>query len=422
MYIYNDSNYLIRSIGAQWKKDSETELHLENISMYDIFTNYVKVYLILSHTDIEGTFFVDLDQLRLEFSNSGMTLNELLVFLDNRTLEYVDSIPSTSIKYARYGDAVRAKYKINTTIIGSQLPDNYPQKDKKDLVIERPVINGHLTDVTLLHTHCLISVNGYYHITDTDGIKTYVPEGGSTLHKSNNNQLGILSFLDVGAIKKVPIDINSIFGQTEESPLSEKVMFSVDEDLDNKSYILVLGGYLIFPIDTVFWRNGVSSFALDLNKIPYVERLYESSLYIKLDDLELTEQITGDNVYSYPELWSDDVIKKYMTLSQSYLVVVDIPYLFTEKMFIKKTNLPGMFISYQDPIQPLVVSYGKVAEYWKTYEDGQWSVTVNDSFLRNYIISTQTDDHLIGVNNNMLPTRPFDHSRGYLLNIYGHQG
>lgn len=419
MYVYSDSVFLIRSVGAQWQKDSETTVDLKTKSIYDIFNTYVKVYLILTHTSLVGTYYVDLDTLKVEFSSSPMTLEELLVFLDNRTLEYVDTIPTTAIKYAKYGDAIRAKYKINTTIIGMELPDNYPETEKVDLVISRPSIP---TDLSLLHSHCLISINGYYHSTDTDGEKSYVYEGGKTMRKSKVNHLGILSFLDVGQLTKISLDPTRILPMDIGDTLKDKIVFSVDADLTNKSYFLVLGGYLIFPSENTFWQNGVNTFALDLNKLPYVERLYESSLYMDLSALELSEQIIGDNVYSMPELLSDDVIKKYMTLSQSFLVIVDIPYLNTESIYLRKSNMPGMFTAYQDPVYPLVVTYGKVAEYWKTFEDGYWSVTVADSFLRNYIISEQPTTDLIGVNDHLNPNKPFFHSRGFLLSIYGHNG
>jgi len=106
-----------------------------------------------------------------------------------------------------------------------------------------------------------------------------------------------------------------------------------------------------------------------------------------------------------------------MTLSQSFLVLVDTPNLVTNKIELRHSQLPGMFTAYQDPVYPLLVNYGKVGEYWKTHEDGYWSVTVQDSFLRNYILSQQPIYHLPNITNNLLPSKPFWHSRGYLLEI-----
>lgn len=417
MYVYSDSVYLTRSVGSQWQKDSVTEVHLETKSIFDIFANYSKIYLILTNNMVAGITYVDMDIFKEQYSSSSLTLSELLVLNGDNTLEYVDSIPDTTIKYAKYGDAFRAKYKIDTTIIGVSLPDNYPEEDKKDLVLQRPLYN---TDMTTIHSHCLVSVNGYFHMTDTDGTKAYVYEGGNTLHKSKLNALGILSFLDIGQLTKIQLDPTRILAEADDGFLKDKIIFSVEQDLTNKSYMLVLGGYLIFPSFNTFWQSGENTFSLDLNKLPYVERIFESDLYLDLSHLELSDQILGDHVYSAPELWSDETIKKYMTMSQSYLVLVDIPNLYTEKIFLKNSNTPGFFTAYQDPTLPLFINYGKIAEYWKTFEDGYWAVNVNDSYLRNYIITQQNIQNSIGINDHLDPTKPFTYSRGYLLNIYGY--
>lgn len=412
MYNFVGSVCLSRSIGSQWH-----DVDLSNILVFDIYATYSKVFLVLYNDVLVSDVYVDLDTLKAEFSSYNDTLANLLVFLANRTLPTVSSLPSTTIKVAKYSDAIRSNYKVNITKIGVVTPDNYPDSEKHDLEITRP---NYATDLQLIHDHCLVSVNGYYHMTDADGVKAYVYKGGDTMRKSRSNHLGILSFLDMGVLTKIPIAPANITGQTLDSPLKDKIYFSVDENLDNKSYILVLGGYLVFPSENIFWRNGDNSFALDLNNLPYLERIYESRLYMDMSGLELTEQIINPDVINAPEAWSDRVIKNYLTLSQSYLVLVDTPNLLTNKINLRHSSLPGMFTAYQEPVYPLVVSHGKVAEYWKVLEDGHWAVNVQDSFLRNYVLSQQPGSILENINSNLEPNRPFFHSRGYLLEIQGY--
>ena len=409
MYNLVNSIAISRTIGSQWH-----EVDLSNASVYDVYSVYSKVYLILQNDALPNEVYVDLDSLRYEFSSYSGTMSELLIELGNRTLVTVDSIPSDTIKVAKYSDAIRSQYKIDVTKIGVVIPENYPESELHDLVITRPKYD---TDLSLVHSHCLVSVNGYYHMTDTDGSKAYVNKGADTMRKSGSNHLGMLSFLDIGELTKVKLNPDNILGQTDTSPLSEKIIFSVEEELDDKSYILVLGGYLVFPSDNIFWRNGTHSFTLDLNKLPYLERLYESNNYLDLTDLELTEQTINPDAINIEEVWSDRVIKNYMTLSQSYLVIIDTPNILTNKIHLRHCSMPGMFTAYQDPVYPLMVGHGKVAEYWKVAEDGFWSVTVQDSFYRNYIISNQNSAILENVNNNLVPNKPFYHSRGYLLEI-----
>lgn len=58
-----------------------------------------------------------------------------------------------------------------------------------------------------------------------------------------------------------------------------------------------------------------------------------------------------------------------------------------------------------------------MAEYWKTKEDGQWSVTVRDSFLRNFVLSSRPDHSLQVASPAGVPCQTFYHSRGYMMQI-----
>lgn len=412
MYSFVNSVCLSRSIGSQWH-----EIDLSDILMFDIFTTYSKVYLILSNPNIVGDVFVDLDTQRTEFSSYQGTLSEWLTYLDTRTLPTVPVIPSTVVKSAKYSDAIRSGYKVNLTKIGVVTPDNYPASELHDLVISRPTFS---TDLSLIHSHCLVSVNGYYHMTDTDGSKAYVYKGADSQRKSRVNHVGILSFLDIGALTKVKLNKDLIYPQQSTAPLSERIYFDITQDLTNKSVFLILGGYLVFPSENVFWQSGEHTFALDINQIPYPQRIYESSHYLDLTDLGLTDLHINPEAINTDELYSDRVLKNYLTMSQSFLVIVDKPNLITNKIHLRHAHLPGMFTSYQDPTLPLIVNYGKVAEYWKTFEDQHWSVTVEDSFFRNFVLSEQPIYQMQTLNGNMLPNQPFWHSQGHLLEILGY--
>jgi hypothetical protein len=127
-----------------------------------------------------------------------------------------------------------------------------------------------------------------------------------------------------------------------------------------------------------------------------------------------------ENGYNVDELFSDEVIKRYMTLTQSFLVLVDIPYMVSEKIHLRHSSMPGMFTAYQDPTYPLIVGYGKVAEYWKIHESGHWSVTVHDSFMRNFVYSEAPPQQLHQVTDNLLAGQPYHHSRGFLLQLAGY--
>ena len=413
MYSYVRALGLSRSIGSQWE-----EVNLEQSLVFDIFQNYTKVYLTLQNNVLSQNVFVDLDTLASLYSNYSNTLANLLILIDNVTLQTVPGLPNSEVKFAKYSDAIRAGYKVRPCIAGSVFPDNYPTDSFKDLEITRDLYK---TEMGLIQDYCLVSVNGYYHWTDATSSAAYAYDGAITMRKSKLNHLGILSFLDIGKLTKIKLKAADIKPVTADTTFRDKINFSVEENLDNKSYILILGGYMVLPQDGIFWRSGEHGFTLDINRLSYKERLFESKLYIDHASLGLTPSTSGDNIYDVDELMSDKVIKKYLTMSQSFLVLVDIPSLVSNKIYVRHSSLPGMFTSYQDPVYPLVVNYGKVAEYWKTYEDGHWSLTVQDSHLRNYVIGQQPIRSGQAITDNLLPSKPFYHSRGFLLELAGYR-
>jgi hypothetical protein len=412
MYAFVKAVALSRSSGAQW-----TELDLSGQVVYNIFSLYTKIYLELSNPALEDNVYVDMDSLRTEFSGYQGTLNVLLVELGNRTLPTVEQLPSTLVKYVRYSDARMAEYKIDLAIAGMTTPTGYPRSELKDLKLTR---EKYSTDMELLHKYCLMSVNGFVHWDDATTDAAYIIDGGTSCLHSNCNVAGIVSFLDVGELTKLKIPEESIIPTEVGGTLKNKINFTLDADFTNKSVILILGGYLVLPFDNVFWMSGDKTFTLDLNKLPYIERLFESNQYLDLSPLGLTESSLGERVYDVDELWSDQTIKNYMTLSQSFMVIVDIPQLLSNKIFLRDSNSPGEFTAYQEPRFPLIVNYGKIAEYWKTKEDGYWSVRVQDSYLRNYVVSQQpTKDHQ-QINDHFLAGKPFYHSTGFLLELAGY--
>lgn len=402
---------LTRSYGADWETKD-----LSNVSVASIFETYLKVYLVLTNSVLVGEIYVDLGTLKAEFAGYTGTLNDLIAAYGDRAFVTTASLPVSKLKRAIYSDAFRAEYKVELADIGKNHPANYPLEDLHDLRLTRPSFS---TDLTLIHSHCLVSVNGFFHQTDTDGTSAYVYAGADTMRKSRNNNLGFTSFLEIGKLNKSKINPINISTSGNNSTLVDRVRFSVEEDMTGKTFMLVLGGYLIIPEDGVFYQTSDNDFTLDLSRIPFLERIFESRNFIDLSSLELELEEENAELASADLVFSEATILKYFALSQSFFVSVESENLLFNQITIRHSPMPGMFTSYQDPKYPLFIAHGRLAEYWKVFEDEQWSVTVSDSFLRNYVFSQQPLKTGQVVNDNLLSYRPFSHSRGYLLEISG---
>ena len=415
MYQYLRSVCLARTIGAQWR-----EVDLSHALVFDIYATYYQVFHIVKTPFHTEELYVDFNALRSEFSSYNNSLLQWFHEVGNRTLPYVDSIPSHHLKFAKYSDGFYSGYRADLCKVGFNYPRSVGREYLPDIRIDRP---RYKTDLSSLHTHCLVSINGLYHLTDADDKFAYVYQAGQTNRLSNQNQFGILSFLDIGEITKIPITPEMVGRVESTRPLKEKLRITLpneDIDLSNKSTILVLGGYLIFEQPHVFWQNSDNSYIVEITNLPYLERVMESQRYIDLSSLGLDKYMGRDDLFNIDQMYSDEVLRAYATLSQSYLAIVDTPQLFTKRIYIRKTNSPGHYLSHTDPVYPLIAGQGKVLEYWKQHEDGQWSLSVTDPYYKHYVFREEVENKLENITPNLTPYSLGRVTNGYLLEIAGY--
>ena len=411
MYTNVRNVFLPRTIGSQWSTGD-----LSNTRLIDIYTNYSKAFAELSHPASTTPIYFDIFTFRSLLIDQQLTLNQVLALNGDNTLPTVDALPNAQLKYVRYTDAVQSQFKLHAVKKGFNIADNPPYRLLPDLKITR---DNPVTALEDIHKYCLTSVNGFIHMSDTDGTYAYIDDGAKTLEKTRYNQVGLWSFADVGKLTKIKLDPTLIRAGLPNDPLKEKIYFEITQDIGAKAFFLVLGGYIVFPRTDVFWRRGDKSFALNLNFLNYPERILESRKYIDLSSLQLSVDPVVPDVINAVELWSDEVIRRYMMLSQSFLVIVDVDNLNYRHLAVRCHNQSSQFTCYQDPSYPLQVGYGRTAEYWKTFEEGVWSMWVADGYKQNYLINGLKTKDLLNVDNHVSTMKPFYYSSGNLLEIYG---
>lgn len=413
MYSLVNATTLAKGIEAQWK-----ETDLSALLVKDVFNLFSKVYLTLSHPQAEGPVYVDMDIFRATYSGYEGTITALLTAWGDAALTSVSVLPSTTVKYVKYALAAQHGYDANPCVIGEDLPLNFPYAHMHDLQITRIDTTGIQTDLTLLHSHCLTTVDGYVHWTEAGADTTYVQDGAKTLRRSGDRHFGFVSFVGISPLNKIRITEDMIASTGPGVPLRDRIYLNLPNvNLENKSYLLVLGGYLISPKENVFWRNGDFSFALDINQINYFERFVESRNVLDFSSFGLTIGPDTANAVLAEELMSDFCIKKYLTHNQSFLVIIDTPNMARDRIPLKRMNVPGEFMTLQNPTLPLVVGYGRLAEYWKIQENNRWSIKIKDGIARHYILSTQSQDQLVLLSEKEFPEDTYRVSEGYFLKL-----
>ena len=377
-----------------------------------IFTHYRHLYLVLSNDLLTETVNVNAFALRDEFTNYEGNLADLFLEIGTRALPTVEAIPTYHTKWAIFSDAFSQGYKIDIHEPGRQ-PDGQNRRDNKtELSLTRPRLN-----TRTMFEHCLVTLNGYFYPTDYDEERVYVLNGGKSLLRSRRNQIGILSFQDVAQVEQIPLTKAMISKMGPSGKYSDEVVISVPPEHQHKSFILCLAGHLVFPNEQSLFKITDHDWLLGTADLPLVERYFESKNFIDYSKLNLTQFPTNPEKIDIEEFYSDAVMEEYITHEQSFLIIVDSPNLVRSYNHLRHSKLPGMFIAYEEPKSLLFVGRGRTAEYWKTYEDGQWAVNVVNSYLPNRTFdSVNARNRAVNAGTDT-PHNLYYNSRGVLLNI-----
>ena len=411
MYTLISGYGIAQADGFGWKDIDATDL--QNVPVNQIFNLYRQLYLTLSAPVFVDPIYVNMEIFRTEYLNDTQTLTEMLDALSNDTLDTVDEITRYEVKQARYEDAFRAGYKIEVTGPASDPTSVYYPENKTELRLHRKN-----TNMQKFYDYCMVSVNGFWHRTDTDGNYAYVLDGGKSLNKSKINNIGLLSFDRIGKIQSVPITESMIYKLDDGDYLTRRAYFDLSSyDTQNKTVFAVIGGYMYLPSPAYVRQYSDNTWMIDFNNVPLLDRYFESLHYLDLSELGMTQFIHNPEQINKAEFFSDEHFTKYLTLKQSFFVIVDTPQLYTSKHFLRHNNYPGMFTTYSEPTFPLLTANGKVSEYWKTFEDGHWSVNVHDAWLFNRQAMSIRKSDIVSMTEANLPYQTHYNSNGYLLEI-----
>jgi hypothetical protein len=410
MYSYVSAFAVSKVAGSQW-----SSVDLSSTSLENVFLTYRSCYFELSNPFITGNVYFDFENLRTQYSTSTLTIVDFLTANADTTLTTVTTIPFMNPKYCAWSDAFRSGFHIKPVDMTKAFDAPLLSSDKPDLALWK--ISPYVDSLTV-KKYCLASVNGFFHYTDGDINYYYVKDGGKSLLKSHQNQLGLLSFYNIGDITLEMIDPINIVYENNTTLQERKVYAKCTTDFTNKTVLMVIGGYLHFPDSGFFKQTGDDIFCVDLNKLNILERYFEAEPYLDFSDLQLPVSINNSDQIGLSDFYSENTIKKYFSMSTTFFVVVNTPMLFTNKIHVRHSQFPGMFTAYGDrPTYPLFTSNGRLAEYWVQEEDTQWAVNVYDSYWNQRVFSTLSEKEFTTTAGQRIPLKTFYDARGYFLEI-----
>jgi hypothetical protein len=401
----------VSAIGVRLGIDKKWEvITLADWTLQTLYGTFRKVQITLLPPSSTTPVYLDLENVRNVYATFPGTVSYLLTLLGAAALPTTTTGITLNTKTARFKDAFKSGYEIKPVTDANVDDPLLPNTAKNGLRLTRFIP---VTNYTYMQSACMVSINGFYHSTQTDGTSgLFVPKGMVSLRKSGQNQVGLLHFGNVGSLQYVPI-VTSMVSQVNPA----RPVINLGIDLTGKSVMLVLGGYLHVLDTEIMQRVAASSYRLDFTKVPMLERFFESRKYLDLSMLPVDTTPVNLDQISASDVTSDAFILAYLQLTQSFFVIVDTEQLYIQKHYVKRSGMPDVYTAYQEPRYPLVTGLGRHPEYWSVKEDGQYSLTVYDAVIENKIFNSTQAEFLISVDNANWPSWRGYISQAYLLQL-----
>lgn len=411
--MYTCVNAILRLRGENTRM---SEAQVGDVLVRDLVTKYSVVRLILTHPAIKNKVSLDINDVlsRIYQANPSFTVDQWLTSLGNESLPVKDTVPKIVTASVKYNDAFNAGYTLNRIHPTSGEGNEMPDEDLTDIRITRGIV-----DYKQFYESIVVSVNGLLHISDysTAGVK--VKDAGRSVSYSNKNTIGLMSFREVGKLSFEPIKADMLKPLNEGRLLKDGFSISLPKvNLDGKVAMLSIGGFLHFGNDR-YNVNGDHSIMVDWAKIPFAHRYYDSNKLIDLSSFNQTmvrNDAHGDAL-DLNQALSDESIRAYMSLPQSFIILLETDHFFYQQHQLERTALLGRYYAYEPPAYPLQLDNGLLPPYVAIKEDDVYTVAIEDNNINRYVHDTRpvTDDGYF--NSDRKSNRRTESSSGYLLQM-----
>lgn len=252
-----------------------------------------------------------------------------------------------------------------------------PEEDKPDLLVTREGLDYRLGK------YCLLNLNGFFHYFDTTEKGWLIREGNKTRTKNIDDcHLGVMDFSQIGEVMMVPFNDEMIRPANTASKLSDNIYIDISRgtkvDLRGKTIGYVLGGYLHL-LDHTYRRIADNIIKIDFNHINWETLYYQMKQHLDVSPIGLTDY-GNDRVLGF-EMYHDSTIRNLLKLKQSFLVIIDNPYIGIEEYLVGHTGLPHRYESAIPPVYPLRIGEGRYLPYKAIKNYNRWSIATQNNIL-----------------------------------------
>lgn len=385
---------------------------LSDVKIADIVTTYTDIWVEYIENE-ETVYHCNIMPLIDALSSHTRLFIEWIFFLE------VESIVLGPIEIldlsVEYRDAHVANIDVRLTKMGSHPDNKWSRKEQRDLLITKDgVDNEHLFD------NVLVSVNDHILRTSLSIHGVYVVDGAYGLHTSNNANIGVISFEELGGVKSVDIKSENILPVDGVNP-RHKVYLSVDDDFTDKTVGLVLAGRL-YILDGICEVTSERTVRIDMGRIPHIHNYFESKGAIDFGDYQFTMYPYDYNRRKVNEIMNnDDWVRHLLNLPTSFLVVINNPNVTRVDVRLENAKLSSTLYAHKEPKGILIGRRNLPINYTTYDDDGVWVVKCSDDRLPNYAFETIDWENRDSVSDTKLTMKPYREASISLMRLFSNK-
>lgn len=319
---------------------------------------------------------------------------------------------------AQYVLANAANFQFNIVKMGYNNYDPlayYYKEDFPDIEITR---QNYSTDFDVMNRLCLVTINGFVYSTVLSSGKLYVPGATKSMLRSRSNSVGVLSLEGITSnVTRQKIQSTMVFEDAGFTPF-ERVFISVPDAVQKP--VLIIGGYIVFENPEYFFRISDNTFVLRLDRLLFVEKLFELSGYRDIfKELDVPVSAHNLSMVDGALVRSISTIRKFLSLDNSFLLDLHVSNLSTKRIYMQHTNVLGSFRTSSRPLLPLFSGYGKLCEYKRVHDaDGRYTISTQDAYYANHVFSASAPKTLDVYNDHRKPGDTVRLAQAFFLDIF----
>lgn len=358
----------VRATGILKESDGALRhIDLTTIPLLRLYADYLNVEIIvIESTQPTIELLINLEDLPSGLRFVQMTFTDWLIANGSNTLPTQPIAAEDNVRHARFVNLWQYDFSAELGSAGHHPDSILSEEELVDIRLRRVG-----ADYQRLARNGLVSVNGFLHRSDFNEHGLYVLKGGITRKQSAEYQLGYLDLSPIAQMSVLPITSDMVLSRTAGGVLKDGVVLNVKQSLAGKTAFLVIGGWL-HALDDYYHVVGDTMIGFDFHNYPWFKRYWQTKDYLDLSVLGNLQLIHG--AYDRDLLYSDATIRKWFTLPQSFIVLLDTAEVTVGRVDLENPQLTGRFYTRLRPELPLLVGDSRLCEYKATNEHIGWVV------------------------------------------------